>query len=176
MIHGFGYDSVADDYKVICLETFEPHFRNDELRKKHSLLLQDKSLQSFWQIYSLRSNSWKKLHVNMPRSSRTFRFDNTHGNHRLYMDGVWHWLSMPTRHAPGACMVSFDLNNETFFVTPIPSYVVRVRRTWTQLMVLNYSIALTSLPYHNTNFHISILGEVGVKESWIKLLDQTLFI
>jgi len=167
IIHGFGYDSVADDYKVICLETFESLFRNDELHKKHSLLLQDKSLQPFWQIYSLKSNSWKKHDVNMPHSS-TLLMASLHGNFRVYMNGVCHWLSMPHWSIPfsaEACMVSFDLNNETFFVTPIPSYVIP---TWTQLMVLNDSIALIFFP--NTQiFHISILGEVGVKESWIKL-------
>ncbi|RHN56738.1 putative F-box domain-containing protein [Medicago truncatula] len=168
-IHGFGYDSVADDYKLICLQSFEPYyFYNDKQRMKQSLLLQHKSLQPFWMIYSLTSNSWKKLYVNMPRSSPTFQLEYYHGNHRLYMDGVCHWLSLPTS---GACMVSFDLNNETFFVTPIPSYILRVRRrAWQQLMVVNHSIALVSLPYHNTQtYHISIWGEVGVKESWIKL-------
>ncbi|AET00509.1 putative F-box domain-containing protein [Medicago truncatula] len=166
MIHGFGYDSIADDYKVICLETFEPLFRNDELSKKHSFLLQHKSLQPFWQIYSLTSNSWKKLHVNMPRASIS------DGNFQVYMDGVCHWLSMPhwfcypLKLYVGTCMVSFDLNNETFLVTPVPSYVILTR---TQLLVLNDSIALISFPDHTQTFHISILGEVGVKESWIKL-------
>ncbi|XP_039690070.1 F-box only protein 8 [Medicago truncatula] len=172
-IHGFGYDSVADDYKLICLQSFEPYyFYNDKQRMKQSLLLQHKSLQPFWMIYSLTSNSWKKLYVNMPRSSPTFQLEYYHGNHRLYMDGVCHWLSLPTS---GACMVSFDLNNETFFVTPIPSYILRVRRrAWQQLMVVNHSIALVSLPYHNTQtYHISIWGEVGVKESWIKLFTES---
>jgi hypothetical protein len=87
------------------------------------------------------------------------------------MNGVCHWLSMPRCHwsvpySAEACMVSFDLNNETFFVTPIPSYVTL---TWTQLTVLNNSIALIFFPTNTNIFHISILGEVGVKESWIKL-------
>jgi hypothetical protein len=87
------------------------------------------------------------------------------------MNGVCHWLSMPRCHwtvpySAEACMVSFDLNKETFFVTPIPSYV---RLTWTQLTVLNNSIALIFFPTNTNIFHISILGEVGVKESWIKL-------
>jgi len=90
---------------------------------------------------------------------------------RVYMNGVCHWLSMPRCHwsvpfSAEVCMVSFDLNNETFFVTPIPSYV---RLTWTQLTVLNNSIALVYFPVNKNIFHISTLGEVGVKESWIKL-------
>jgi molecular chaperone HtpG len=171
MIHGFGYDSIADDYKVICLETFEPLIGDDELGKKlQSLLLQDESLKPFWQIYSLKSNSWKKLNVNMPHSS-TLLVASLHGNFRVYMNGVCHWLSMPGCHwtvpfSAEACMVSFDLNNETFLVTPLPSYV---RLTWTQLTVLNNSIALIFFSIITNIFHISILGEVGVKESWIKL-------
>ena len=168
VVHGFGYDSVVDDYKVICLETFEPHFRNDEieLRKKHSWLLQDKSLQPFWKVYSLKSDSWKKLHVNMPRASIM------DGNFQVYMDGVCHWLStpqsvgFPLQLYVGTCVVSFDLNKETFLVTPVPSYVIFTR---THLLVFNDSIALISFPDHTQTFHISILDEIGVKESWIKL-------
>jgi hypothetical protein len=37
------------------------------------------------------------------------------------------------------------------------------------LTVLNNSIALIFFPMNTNIFHISILGEVGVKESWIKL-------
>jgi len=52
IIHGFGYDSVADGYKLICLQSFEPYyFENHEKRRKMSLLLQHKSLQPFWMIY-----------------------------------------------------------------------------------------------------------------------------
>jgi len=48
---------VADDHKLICLESFEPYnFHNDKKRKEQTLSLQDKSLQPFWMIYSLESN------------------------------------------------------------------------------------------------------------------------
>jgi len=49
----------------------------------------------------------------------------------------------------GPCMVSFDLNNEVFITTHIPSEVddcFDVRASWINLVVLNESIALIS--YH----------------------------
>jgi hypothetical protein len=72
-------------------------------------------------------------------------------------------------------LVSFDFNNESFITTSIPSYegdtfdfdfdYNRKR----QLVVLNGSIAFIANYKETTTFHISILGELGVKESWTKL-------
>jgi hypothetical protein len=68
--------------------------------------------------------------------------------------------------------VSFDLINELSFTTLIPldidanekcNYVQR------DLIMLNGSIASISWYLHTSTFHISVLGELGVKESWTKL-------
>ena len=71
------------------------------------------------------------------------------------------------------CLVSFDLSNDVFFMTPIPSDVddcFDVKAEWINLAVLNGSIALLSYNEKITTFHISILSELNVKESWAKLL------
>jgi hypothetical protein len=69
--------------------------------------------------------------------------------------------------------VSFDLNNEVFFTTPIPSNIYdgspREESIWKQLVVLNGYIALITYEEQMTTCNISILGELSVKESWIKL-------
>ncbi|GAU43998.1 hypothetical protein TSUD_91770 [Trifolium subterraneum] len=154
-LHGFGVDQC--DYKVIrhaalCpnLTTFKgpipPH-------------------KSMWEIYSLRSNSWKKLDADMP--SGYVRTDM-----RVHINGVCHWLDELKD-----CLVSFDLSNNIFFRTPLPSKVhvnfgfVLVDR---RFVALNGSIAFissyeTSNANESTNFHISILGELGVEKSWTKL-------
>jgi molecular chaperone HtpG len=68
--------------------------------------------------------------------------------------------------------VSFYLSKEEFFVTPIPlddDYFQFDDTSCINLAVLNRSI--TFISYHeDTTFHISILGEFGMKESWTKLL------
>jgi hypothetical protein len=63
--------------------------------------------------------------------------------------------------------VSFDLDKEVFSLTSIPSLMDKLEDI--HLMLLSESIALVSKDAETTNFHISMLGEIGVKESWMKL-------
>jgi molecular chaperone HtpG len=117
-----------------------------------------------WEIYNLRSNSWRKLDLDLPRAQ--------HGwvGVYVYLKGVCHWYQDEFEHK--GYLVSFDLSNEVFCTTPLPSYMsdsfdsVFLMR---YLMVLNDHIALISNYVEMTTFHISILGELGVKESWTKL-------
>jgi len=63
--------------------------------------------------------------------------------------------------------VSFDLYNEVFLTTSWPSDIIE-RRDLLQLTLLNGSI--TFIIYdETTTFHIRILSELGVKESWAKV-------
>ncbi|RYR06888.1 hypothetical protein Ahy_B05g074203 [Arachis hypogaea] len=55
-------------------------------------------------------------------------------------------------------LVSFNLSTETFRTTSI---------VWLTLVVLNKSVTLISSFTKNSRIKISILGEIGVKESWI---------
>jgi len=147
-LHGFGYDRVTKDYKVI---------RNVRFAQEY--------LEPLWEIYSLRSNMWRELHVDMPYS-----LDCINGT-QVYMDGVCHWLCEEDSFE-GSCLVSFYFSNEAFFTTPLPSELEHWfddLAIWLNLAVLNGSIALVSYHEETTNFHISILGEFGVKESWTKL-------
>jgi len=110
-------------------------------------------------IYNLRSNSWRELDVDMP-----FSEDCTEGT-QVYVDGVCHWLCEKHEDNPiGPCLVCFYLSNEMSFTTPIP-----VKAKWINLAVLNESITLISYHEETTTFRVSILGQLGFKESWIKL-------
>ncbi|RHN52903.1 putative F-box domain-containing protein [Medicago truncatula] len=166
-LDGFGYDSVTDDYKVIRYVFFaDPN--NEQYQ-----CLGNKYFEPLWEIYSLRSNSWRKLDVDMPPS-----LDTTEGNH-VYMDGVCHWLCQndygywKKHNIPfQPSLVSFYLSKEGFFITPVPSDVddsFDVETNWRNLAVLNGSIALISYYEKTTTFHISIMGEIGMKESWTNL-------
>jgi len=173
-LQGFGYDSVTDDYKLIRYVCFVGDIHDAQLADVlEEFVLRDVSLDSVWEVYSLRSNSWRKLDVDMPYS-----LECKEGT-QVYMDGVCHWLceddyeSSEKHNSPsGPCLVSFYLNNEVFFVTPIPSDLddcFDIEALWINLAVLNGSIALISYHEEMSTFHISILGELAVKESWTKL-------
>jgi len=71
-------------------------------------------------------------------------------------------------------LVSFDFCSESCITTPIPSDLVGLFDSylvWSvgELVILNESIAFILNDTKISTFHISVLGELGVKESWTKL-------
>ncbi|GAU39233.1 hypothetical protein TSUD_396800 [Trifolium subterraneum] len=153
--HGFGYDQLRDDFKVIQYVTFHSYSR----------------LISLFEIYSLKSNSWRMIHMDQDLWLGHHKFYSEPFNGlEVYVDGACHWLISRSinRHQNALSLLSFDLSEEVFLTTPIgeetfssPYYLHH------KLTVLNESIALIS--NYNDVFHISIMGELGVSESWIKL-------
>jgi F-box interacting protein len=115
--HGFGYDPVTNDYKIISRVLFTaPQL----FPSKGYVSLGDTSLESFWEIYSLRSNSWRKLDVLMPTS-----YPLT-DKAKVYMNGVCHWWRIIYHFDSKneSELVSFDLSNEVFFTTHVPLNIV----------------------------------------------------
>jgi F-box interacting protein len=117
----------------------------------------------FWEIYSLRSNSWRKIDFDMPRIYLIF-------NSVVYFNGVCHWLG-----EANTLIVSFKLCNEVYITTPLPLEEDTYDDDFeVNLIVLNESVAIITNWKNTTSFQISILGEFGVKESWIRVFDVEL--
>ncbi|AET00875.1 putative F-box domain, leucine-rich repeat domain, L domain-containing protein [Medicago truncatula] len=138
--HLVGYDHVQDDYKVIWFSI------------PYDL---PPSFVSFWEIYSIRSNSWRKINIDMSPSYLK-------NKNKVNMNGVSHWLD-DIRSDPH--LVSFDLCSESCITTPIPSDVVGFFDSylvWSvgDLMILNESIAFILNDTKISTFHISILSEL----------------
>ncbi|PNX73296.1 F-box protein [Trifolium pratense] len=161
-IHGFGYDHVRDDYKLIRKIVY--YFPLIESLFDH-LGVEQPWNAPYWEIYSMRSNCWKKLDVKLPRYVLKIHCP------RLYMDGMCHWYGANEATMITESLVSFDFVNEVFITTLIPSYCKNNNPYFelVHLIVLNGSVAFISNYAESTAFHISILGELGVKESWTKL-------
>jgi len=83
----------------------------------------------------------------------------------VYFNGMCHWF----RDWDGKTfyVVSFNLSNELFFTTPVDWHA----RSISSLMMLNGYIALLTDCYDAMSVSISILGEIGVKESWTRLFE-----
>jgi molecular chaperone HtpG len=162
--HGLAYDSINDDYKVIRQVTY---FRNSDTNTDSDSDIDDLSLDGisyalFWEIYSLQSNSWKKFDFDAPHDYR---------DEGVCLDGVCHWLGEDDYDADSedeVYLLSIDLSKEVFHITPISS---EEDYFWKYLLVLKGSIALISVCDQRNNFYISVLGELGVKESWTKLYN-----
>ncbi|CAI8595107.1 unnamed protein product [Vicia faba] len=152
---GFGYDRVRDDHKVIrnATEWIQCTIEDNEPK------------ESIWELYSLRNNFWRKLDVDIPLGSVML-------GATMHTNGVCHWWDKDEDN-----LVSFDFSSEVFFKTPLPIHVddtFYCESKDKQFMTLNGSIAFITTYASNygsttSTLHISILGEYGVKESWIKL-------
>ena len=144
MDHGFGYDHVRDDYKIIqYVDVVEGH-------------------DPFWEIYSLKNDSWRKMDIDMPVH---VNFDN------VCLNGICHWLGEENDNYD-IVVVSFHLGNEVCFVTALPFLEdMHYDSDNVNLQVLNGSIAVIVNHIETKSFYISILGEIGVEESWVRLFD-----
>jgi molecular chaperone HtpG len=151
-LRAFGYDHVTNDYKVIQHVSFRP-ISNGYSREEDFTMTPD----PFWEIYNLRSNSWRRAIVDMP-----VPLPNTTN---VYFNGMCHWFG--DSEGETFSVVSFNLSNEVFFTTPVDWLAGSI----SSLTVLNGYIALLTDCYDTMSVSISILGEIGVKESWTKLFE-----
>jgi hypothetical protein len=94
----------------------------------------------------------------------------------VYLNGLCHWWAY-TYHVDKRYMVSFNLSIGMFLTTLLPldmqdrdhdEWVVWGRR-YLDLVVLNGFVAMIAKHAKTTSFHIYVLGELGVRESWTKL-------
>ncbi|CAJ2664149.1 unnamed protein product [Trifolium pratense] len=164
VLHGFGYDHVNDDYKIIQMIDFSPDYSDDE---GEDLTQKDRSYNPLWEIYTLRSNSWKKLNVDM----RNYYYYSKLRGIRVYMDGFFHWWAKSVSKNIEECLLSFDFSNEVVLTTPMALNIndsfdrFDVRFAERHLVLLNGSIALISTYLKAATYLISILGKPGVRES-----------
>jgi len=167
-LHGYGYDPVNDDYKIIRRVYVNQYKPNDNVDWTYLPTVP----QPFWEIYSARSHSWKRLDLYMPIDI----------GRKVYLNGMCHWWAYT--NVADAYMVSFNLSNENFFTTHLPldmqdSYPnewVKIEsdpdewvKRYFDLVVLNGFVAMISKHVKTSSFHIYVLGELGVRESWTKL-------
>jgi molecular chaperone HtpG len=103
-LHGFGYDHVRDDYKVIRHVDY-----NVGTWYTGDISITPLTPDPFWEIYSLRSNSWRKLDIQI-------RSDGYPGGTEVYLNGVCHWLG---EIEDEIFVMSFNLSNDVFFTTPV---------------------------------------------------------
>ncbi|XP_058763042.1 F-box/kelch-repeat protein At3g06240-like [Vicia villosa] len=158
VIHGFGYDHVKDDYKIIQRIVYIGGLED---------YWQSVPSGPFWELYSFRNNSWKKINVDMRQ-----RYLMSDEGVEVYLNGVCYWWGK-TDHE--TYVVSFNLTNEMHTTTLFPFNLDDFKRVDRHLAVLNGHVAMILSYVKKTspsfNISISVLGEAGVAESWTKLFE-----
>jgi molecular chaperone HtpG len=160
-IHGFGYDHVNDDYKIVRHVNVSYYEPNDNVDWTYL----PTTPRPFWEIYSVKSDSWKRLHLEMPTYA---------GRRKVYLSGLYHWCAWEDDDDDVTSMVSFNLSNEVFCTTLLPldmheNYPDDWVNIFFNLVVLNEFVSIIIEHVKTSYFHIYVLGEFGVSESWTKL-------
>jgi len=160
LLHGYGYDHVNGNVKIIRRFTISKYYPDDDDGVDWTCL--PTTPRPFWEVYSVRSDTWKTLDYDM---------DVPEGIRRnVYLDGVCHWWADDEKY-----MVSFNLSSEVFSTTlllvtwKIINYLDEWVENYLDLTVLNGFVAMISKHAKTISFHIYVLCELGVKESWTKL-------
>ncbi|XP_075650593.1 F-box protein CPR1-like [Castanea sativa] len=158
----FGYDSNSNDFKVITILSYwnDPGYT---VPWDPSVIM-----HTHVEVYTLSINSWRQVdcdtvsHINFPAPFG-----------EIYLNGVYHWCGT----APGIAkdydvIVSFDMRNEVFGIlsTPNLSDILDPAYVWEALAVLGNCVALVVFDSRPTDkiFHIWVMREYGIKESWTK--------
>lgn len=134
------------------------------------MIWEDRSYDPLWEIYSLKTNSWKKLDFDM-RNCYYYDVLRAMG---VYTDGLFHWWAKSETKNIGENLLSFDFSTEMLIKTPMPIDIDDDRYTLRNLVNLDGSIALISNYLEEEAFDISILGKIGVRESWTKIIVGSL--
>lgn len=142
--YAFGYDSQADDYKVLRAVEFRgPDFNWIGTEAK---------------LYSLRSNSWRKMPDFPCRIPRTREW-------AVHLNGALHTIVI---NESGQSILAFDLRSEKTYVVPRPEKLVPLGDL--RLHSLGGSLCLIS-PFKKHRIEVWIMKEYNVKESWTKLFS-----
>lgn len=141
-VFGFGYDDSKNDYKVVF------HFNG----------FQGSERRTEAHIYSLRTNSWRRI-------DPTYR-GILGGEPSKCFNGIVHWMNKPLRFNYPRSIVCFDFVEETYGEVPQPIYG---DKSWLwSLGELEGSLCLLTDSSKN-RADVWVMKEYGVKESWTKL-------
>ncbi|PIM97035.1 hypothetical protein CDL12_30502 [Handroanthus impetiginosus] len=148
-VYGFGYDSRNDDYKVV---------RVVEFRHRLSYMW----LASETTIYSLKSNSWRRIE-DFPYPLPLLR-----GNWRVHVNGSLHTVVENPDDIGALRIMAFSLQTEKHCEVMMP---LRIRIGYYDVSTDMLGGCLCLVCTNGSRVVIWIMKEYGVEESWIKLLS-----
>ncbi|KAL3508094.1 hypothetical protein ACH5RR_033476 [Cinchona calisaya] len=152
-IHGFGYDSSSDDYKIVKLSCYD----------KRRVVV---NKGTFVDVYSLKMKTWRRIE-NSPCDH-----SYPHGMHSgVLLNGAIHWLATDTSVEGSPDIVAaFGLSDEKFKHFGVPSCFNKRKSSAYKLAVVEGCLGMVcDVAYDTYQYYIWIMKEYGVQESWTKL-------
>lgn len=149
-MHGFGYDSSSNDYKIVTLS----HFDTDNEYEPDCA-------DTFVDVYSVKSGVWKRL-------------DSSPYDHAVpelasgaFVNGAIHWLASSREPGYRSVIAAFDLVREAFDEIPAPSSVDVERFVFHKLVVLGGCLCMID-SIGGDGIDVWIMKEYGLVDSWTK--------
>ncbi|KAK4479489.1 hypothetical protein RD792_015003 [Penstemon davidsonii] len=152
---GFGYDTSADDYKVL----------------KHIQYVDpvERIFKYVTCAYSLKSNSWKRIE-DFPFRIMQFGLDRSSG---VFFNGALHWIGNRCHEdiQTENLIVAFDVKTEYCRSYPMPS--LQLDGLECPILQLDELYGCLSLSLYSDfkRFEIWLMNDYGVENSWTKLLS-----
>ncbi|CAK7327605.1 unnamed protein product [Dovyalis caffra] len=153
---GFGYDSRANDYKLVRIVNFQ---KSKFLSKNAPEM----------ELYSLNEGSWRSITQRTP-----LRYDTDQRFSQAFLNGVVHWIALRADQHEGSSNVvlGFDMRDEIFLEIALPDSLANVTPSCLSLLVYKESsISVCQASFQSSvQFHIWVMKEYGVVDSWTKLM------
>ncbi|KAF9605951.1 hypothetical protein IFM89_021277 [Coptis chinensis] len=152
-LYGFGYNAISKDYEVVSIVCF-----NSEYSHEYSCDWEVK-------VYSLRNNSWRKIgrpfwDICYPRSE--------HEKRGALVNGVLHWVVIPSTIEHEYSVICFDIEGESYFVMPLPGEIDDDDKL-VNLKVTALDEYLCLICGYENHVEAWMMKDYLKKESWIKL-------
>nr|AIG62953.1 S-locus F-box protein type-13 [Solanum chilense] len=161
---GFGYDSIANDYKVIRISKIYMTDREDYPEEMDRIV----------DIYDLSVDCWRKLDGDVVQQLSTFYCASSS---QMFYSGICHWFA--SQYIKGEIdeylILCFEMSTEIFHSLKIPEPCYLMYGPSCKLMLLQDSLALIYHPYsepvipdEKDLINIWIMKDYNVYESWTK--------
>ncbi|KAF5196249.1 F-box/kelch-repeat protein [Thalictrum thalictroides] len=151
IFHGFGFDNIRNDYKVVRFIFFSA--ASQIFNKLNQV-----------EVYSLNTNSWTSFNCVLP-------IDFIYSDPRSpYLNGIYCWLGNFFENENEMFrIITFDFTSEVFGTIPLPNIQIDFPPV---LAILRDKITIVHRVEFASQFdlyQIWVLNEYSVKESWTKL-------
>ncbi|CAI9107943.1 OLC1v1007429C1 [Oldenlandia corymbosa var. corymbosa] len=154
--YAFGYDDIGDDYKVVgILACFDSSSTSSPPRPIHQEV----------KVYSVASNSWRRLPLNFQYIVGTRGISRTEGK---LVNNALHWKAIDDGGCD--CIVALDLNAETTRIfAPPPNDVESVQSIWDVGVFEDFLCVIYMHSTKSASASLWIMKDYGLNDSWTKI-------
>ncbi|KAL0414714.1 UNVERIFIED_CONTAM: F-box/kelch-repeat protein [Sesamum radiatum] len=149
-MHGFGYDSSSDDYKVVTLS----YYNTDNEYEPDCV-------DTFVDVYSVKRGVWKRI------DSSPYDHAVPELSPGAFVNGAIHWLASSREPGYPSVIAAFNLADEVFVEIPAPSGVDVQNFVFNKLVVLGGYLCMIDTR-GNGPTDVWIMKEYGLVDSWTK--------